>query len=331
MKMRSISCKSTLRNTNFCYNNMKIIQKYSIHYNHYKYIEKHNNNNNNKVIYTSNFYFSSTPKRARRRKEYDEKWEAHMASLKDKNINLMDDIIEINQKYCLSLDECIKRVIYLSRINYDETISIECHMNLDPRKGKEYIRGNIILPNGIGKSIKICVFLNDKQMEIEALSAGVDIIGNDDLLKSIGDGSILNEHKQYPFDIIIATPDQLRKMVPYGRQLGPKGLMPNAKLGTLTNDPINAIYNAKKGQVSIRMIDAGKGKGIIQGPIGKCSFGYEKIKENIISFLKQIRDDLRPPGAKKQYFLKCILSSTQGRSYHMLVENQEPWLKKDID
>ena len=157
------------------------------------------------------------------------------------------------------------------------------------------------------------------------------MIGTDDLLKSIGDGSILNEHKQYPFDIIIATPDQLRKMVPYGRQLGPKGLMPNAKLGTLTNNPIAAIQSAKKGQISIRMIDGGKGKGIIQGPIGKCSFGTDKIKQNILSFLKQIRDDLRPPAAKKQYFLRCILSSTQGRSYHVIVDDQEPWIKKEID
>ena len=204
-------------------------------------------------------------------------------------------------------------------------------MNLDPRKGKEYIRGNIVLPNGIGRETKICVFLSNKEMESDALEAGADMIGNDDLLKSIGDGSILNEHKQYPFDIIIATPDQLRKMVPYGRQLGPKGLMPNAKLGTLTNNPIAAIKSAKKGQISIRMIDGGKGKGIIQGAIGKCSFGEKKILENILSFLKQIRDDLRPPGAKKQYFLKCILSSTQGRSYHAFVDDQEPWIKKDID
>ena len=173
-------------------------------------------------------------------------------------------------------------------------------MNLDPRKGNEYIRGNIVLPNGVGRETKICVFLPTKELEAEALAAGADMIGNDELLLSIGNGTILNEHKQYPFDVIIATPDQLRKMVPYGRQLGPKGLMPNAKLGTLTNSPIAAIESAKRGQVSIRMIDGGKGKGIIQGPIGKCSFGEHKIEQNILSFLRQIRDDLRPPGAKKR-------------------------------
>eukprot|EP00485_Elphidium_margaritaceum_P018713 CAMPEP_0202728932 /NCGR_PEP_ID=MMETSP1385-20130828/185877_1 /ASSEMBLY_ACC=CAM_ASM_000861 /TAXON_ID=933848 /ORGANISM="Elphidium margaritaceum" /LENGTH=279 /DNA_ID=CAMNT_0049395185 /DNA_START=281 /DNA_END=1120 /DNA_ORIENTATION=- len=279
-----------------------------------------------------------------------------MATLKDKNVSLSDDSVEVDQRYAVQLDEGVKRVLHLSRlcydetveiecqmnldprkgreyirVCYDETVEIECQMNLDPRKGREYIRGNIVLPNGIGRETKICVFVANKDMEQQALDAGADMVGSDDLLKAIGDGSILNEHKQYPFDVIIATPDQLRKMVPYGRQLGPKGLMPNAKLGTLTNNPIGAIQSAKKGQISIRMIDGGKGKGIIQGPIGKCSFGENKIKENILSLLKQLRDDLRPPGAKKQYFLKCILSSTQGRSYQISIDRNEPWVKQELD
>lgn len=320
-KIRSLTSKY--------YQSMTVIHKHSMHYKSSHQMKHH------QLTYHDSFSFghafASIPKRRRREKEYAEKWNAHLARLKDKNANLSDNVIEIDQRFCLELDECVKRVICLSRLNYDETVSIECQMNLDPRKGKEYIRGNIILPNGIGRETKICVFLSNKDQEEAALNAGADMIGTDDLLASIGDNSILNEHKQYPFDVIIATPDQLRKMVPFGRQLGPKGLMPNAKLGTLTNDPINAIHNAKKGQVSIRMIDGGKGKGIIQGPIGKCSFGATKLKQNIISFLKQIRDDLRPPGAKKQYFLKCILSSTQGRSYGAIVDDREPWIKRDID
>jgi len=271
------------------------------------------------------------PKRRRREKEFADKWNAHLARLKDRNATDNENVIEIDERHHLDLDECIKRVIALSRLCYDETVDIECQMNLDPRKGNEYIRGNIVLPHGVGRETKICVFLPNKEMEAEALAAGADMIGDDDILLGIGNGSILNEHKQYPFDVIIATPDQLRKMVPFGRQLGPKGLMPNAKLGTLTNNPIAAIESAKRGQVSIRMIDGGRGKGVIQAPVGKCSFGETKIKQNILSFLKQIRDDLRPPAAKKQYFLRCILSSTQGRSYHARVHDGEPWVKRDID
>ena len=96
-------------------------------------------------------------------------------------------------------------MVDLSRLNYDETVELECQMNLDPRKGNEYIRGNVVLPNGVGRETKICVFLPTKELEEEALAAGADMIGDDELLLSIGNGTILNEHKQYPFDVIIGS------------------------------------------------------------------------------------------------------------------------------
>ena len=136
------------------------------------------------------------PKRRRREKEFADKWNAHLARLKDRNVNLSENVIEIDQRFHLDLDECIKRVIALSRLNYDETVEMECQMNLDPRRGNEYIRGNVVLPHGVGRETKICVFLPTKELEEEALKAGADMIGNDETLLSIGNGTILNEFSE---------------------------------------------------------------------------------------------------------------------------------------
>ena len=194
-------------------------------------------------IYMISKYQYITPKRRRKKEqEYREWLDAHKKRMEESN--LQDKLIEVNTKYATSLDEAIKRVCRLSRISIDETIEFECQMNLDPKRGNEYIRGNVTLPNGIGKSKKICVFLPNHLHE-NALENGADIIGNDKLLNDIKEGIAPN------FDVIIATPDQLKRLVPFGRQLGPRGLMPNVKLGTLTNDPMSAIKLQKKGQVYI--------------------------------------------------------------------------------
>ena len=292
-----------------------------------------NNNNNLNLNQTlvslpSRHFSSRVPKkRQKKEKEYLEWLEKNLEKQRESRSGAFGEIIEVDQKNALPLSEAIKRVVNLSRLTYDETIEFEIQLNLDPKKGNEYIRGNLLLPNGTGKERKICVFIPES-MHKDALNYGADIIGTDELLKDIGNGKI-NIGIDKPFDVIIATQEYLRKLVPYGRQLGPHGLMPNVKMGTLTNDPLNAIKNSKLGQLPIRMSDGGKGKGIIGGPIGKTSFGEEKIYENVLSFVKQLRDDLKPPGGvnKQQYFLKAFLSSTQGRGYQVLVDSQEPWKK----
>ncbi|ETO20126.1 50S ribosomal protein L1 [Reticulomyxa filosa] len=202
-------------------------------------------------------------------------------------------------------------------------------MNLDPRKMNENIRGNVVLPHGTGKKYVVAAFV-PHEMRAEAKAAGADILGDDALLKAIESGV------KPTFQVCIATPDQMRKLILVGKQLGPLGLIPNPKMGTLTEDPIKAIREAKRGPVMVKLNEQRD----IMATLGKVSFGEEKIFENLKfcicltfmlddrSLIQQLRDDLKPEGAKEQYFLKAFLKTTQSRSYQILIDDKEPWVNE---
>lgn len=197
------------------------------------------------------------------------------------------------------LDEAVKIVKDNAKAKFDETIDIAVQLGVDPRQADQMIRGAISLPAGTGKTLKVAVFAKGPKAE-EAKKAGADIVGDEDLMNEILGGKI-------DFQRLIATPDMMGIVGRLGKVLGPKGLMPNPKLGTVTMDVAGAVAAAKAGQVQFR-VDA---KGIVHAGIGKASFDAEKIKENAAAFVKALIA-LKPASSKGVYLKQVALSSTQG-------------------
>lgn len=197
------------------------------------------------------------------------------------------------------LDEAVKIVKENAKAKFDETIDIAVQLGVDPRQADQMIRGAISLPAGTGKTLKVAVFAKGPKAE-EAKKAGADIVGDEDLMNEILGGKI-------DFQRLIATPDMMGVVGRLGKVLGPKGLMPNPKLGTVTMDVAGAVAAAKAGQVQFR-VDA---KGIVHAGIGKASFDAEKIKENAAAFVKALIA-LKPASSKGVYLKQVALSSTQG-------------------
>jgi len=221
-----------------------------------------------------------------------------------------------SKENAVTLKEAVKLVCRLSPRFFDETIELNLNMNLDSRKADHHMRGNVYLPNGIGKTTRVCVFVNPAKVE-EAKQAGADIIGDAALIAEIKSGNI-------EFDRCIATPDQMKLLAPVARYLGPKGLMPNPKMGTLTINFVEAIKSAKTGQVPIKLSK----EAAINGPVGKVSMGEDKVYENACAFIEQLRDDLRPKGAKARFILGAYLASSYGRGIKVLIEKQPPWRRE---
>ncbi len=182
---------------------------------------------------------------------------------------------------------------------FDESIEVSMNLNLDPRQADQQLRGMTELPNGTGKKLRVAVFAKDAKAE-EAKKAGADIVGADDLAEKVMKGEI-------DFDRCIATPDMMALMGRLGKVLGPKGLMPNPKLGTVTMDVAKAIASAKGGSVEYRT----EKTGIVQAGVGKASFDEAKIVENVNHFIDVIKR-ARPAGAKGTYIKKITVSSTMG-------------------
>lgn len=197
------------------------------------------------------------------------------------------------------LDEAVKVVKENAKAKFDETIDIAVQLGVDPRQADQMIRGAISLPAGTGKTLKVAVFAKGPKAE-EAKKAGADIVGEEDLMNEILGGKI-------DFQRLIATPDMMGVVGRLGKVLGPKGLMPNPKLGTVTMDVAGAVAAAKAGQVQFR-VDA---KGIVHAGIGKASFDADKIKENATAFVKALVA-LKPATSKGVYLKQVALSSTQG-------------------
>jgi len=185
----------------------------------------------------------------------------------------------------------------LKSAKFDETVEIAMNLNVDPRHADQMVRGAIVLPNGTGKTVRVAVFAKGVKAD-EAKAAGADIVGTDDLVAQIKEG-IFN------FDVVVAAPDCMGLVGQIGRILGPKGMMPNPKTGTVTPDVATAVNNVKGGQVAFR-VDK---KGNIHAGIGKASFATEKIAENLKAFIVAINKQ-KPASAKGRYIKNAALSLT---------------------
>lgn len=200
-----------------------------------------------------------------------------------------------------NLEEGVKLVKSLASAKFDETVEISLRLGVDPRHADQMIRGAVVLPHGTGKKVRVAVFAKDLKAD-EAKKAGADIVGDEDLVETIKSGNI-------DFDMLIATPDMMALVGKVGRILGPKGLMPNPKTGTVTMEVAKAVENAKGGQVNFR-VDK---KGNIHAPLGKVSFSEDKIRDNLVEFLKTI-NRLKPSSAKGKYIRSASMSLTMSPS-----------------
>jgi len=181
---------------------------------------------------------------------------------------------------------------------FDESLEIAVRLGIDVAKADQNIRGMLSLPNGTGKTVRVAVFTANSQDE--AKKAGADVVGGEDLIEKVAAGEI-------NFDRVIATPDMMPKMSKVARILGPKGLMPNPKLGTVTNNVAEAVATDKAGQIEYRA----EKKGIIHAGIGKMSFDTQKLVENATALIEQLKK-VKPASSKGQYILGCAVATTQG-------------------
>jgi len=205
----------------------------------------------------------------------------------------------IDRNALYSLDEAVKMVKERASAKFDETIEVSLNLGVDPRHADQMVRGMVQLPNGTGKTVRVAVFAKGDKAEA-AKKAGADIVGADDLAEQIQSGQI-------DFDRCIATPDMMAVVGRLGKILGPRGLMPNPKLGTVTPDVAAAVEGAKGGQVEFRVEKAG----IIHAGVGKASFGEDAILGNIRALVDAITK-AKPTGAKGTYLKRLALSSTMG-------------------
>jgi large subunit ribosomal protein L1 len=198
--------------------------------------------------------------------------------------------------------ESAKMAIESSYAKFDETVDVAVKLGVDPRHADQMVRGTVVLPNGLGKEVKVLVFAKGEK-EIEAQQAGADFVGNDDLVEKIKAG-------WFGFDKAVATPDMMGTVGKIGRLLGPRGLMPNAKVGTVTFDLAKVVAELKAGKIDFRVEKAG----IVHAPMGKVSFGPEKIIENVAAFMEMITK-LKPSSSKGIYFKSIAISTTMGPGF----------------
>jgi len=209
------------------------------------------------------------------------------------------DMYKIIDNKSLNLREAVEVFVNAKKKKFDETIEVSMNLGIDPRHADQMVRGVVSLPHGNGKEMKVAVFAKDQKAE-EAKNAGADVVGAEELAEDMQKGNL-------NYDRIIATPDMMGVVGRIGKILGPKGLMPNPKLGTVTADVKLAVEAAKSGQVQYRA----EKNGLVQAGVGKVSFGSEKITENINSFIDAVQK-ARPSGAKGTFIKKISISSTMG-------------------
>jgi large subunit ribosomal protein L1 len=198
-----------------------------------------------------------------------------------------------------SLDQAVKLVKERAKAKFDETVEIALNLGVDPKHADQMVRGVVNLPNGTGRTLRVAVFARGAKAD-EAKAAGADIVGAEDLVNTVNGGQI-------DFDRCIATPDLMPLVGRLGKVLGPRGLMPNPKVGTVTMDVAGAVKASKGGAVEFRVEKAG----IVQGSVGKASFGEDKLAENIRAFVDAV-NKAKPAGAKGTYLKRVSISSTMG-------------------
>lgn len=198
-----------------------------------------------------------------------------------------------------SIAEAIKLVKERAKAKFDETIEIAMNLGVDPKHADQMVRGVVTLPNGTGRSVRVGVFARGAKAE-EAKAAGADVVGAEDLVEIVNGGKI-------DFDRCIATPDMMPLVGRLGKVLGPRGMMPNPKVGTVTMDVAGAVKGAKGGSVEFRVEKAG----IVQAGVGKASFGEQQLVENVMAFVDAVQK-AKPAGAKGHYINRVAVSSTMG-------------------
>ena len=214
-----------------------------------------------------------------------------------KNYNQAREQVDRTKRY--PLEEAVQLAVKASYVKFDETVDMAVRLGVDPRHADQMVRGAVVLPNGTGKTTRVLVFAKGEK-EKEALEAGADIAGSEELIEKIKGGWL-------EFDKAVATPDLMGQVGKIGKILGPRGLMPNAKTGTVTFDVAKAIREIKAGKIEFRV----EKNGIVHAPIGRVSFGLDKLIPNILSFFETILR-LKPSSAKGTYLKSITISTTMG-------------------
>jgi len=207
---------------------------------------------------------------------------------------------EVDRTTLYDLREALELTVRLAKAKFDETVEMAVRLGVDPRQADQNIRGTVALPHGTGRSVRVLVFAKGEK-ETEAREAGADVVGSDELVKKIADEGWLE------FDSAIATPDMMGAVGRIGKILGPRGLMPNPKLGTVTFDVAKAVRELKAGKIEFRVDKAG----IVHVPVGKVSFGADKVRENALAVLATLQR-AKPSSAKGNYMVGIAVSSTMG-------------------
>jgi len=216
----------------------------------------------------------------------------------------------LDREKLYTVADAVKELKTRSTVKFDETIEVSMNLGVDPRHADQMVRGVVSLPHGTGKTLRVAVFARGPKAE-EATAAGADVVGAEDLMEDVQKGNM-------NFDRVIATPDMMGVVGRLGKVLGPKGLMPNPKLGTVTMDVKGAVEAAKAGQVEYRVEKAG----IIHGGVGKVSFGEDQITENASAFINAVIK-AKPTGAKGTYVKRIGLTSTMGPGLKIDIASME--------
>jgi len=215
---------------------------------------------------------------------------------------------ETAPKEAVSLEAAVEAVLAQPAARFDESVDVAVKLGVDPRHADQLVRGTIALPNGTGKAVRVAVFARGPKAE-EAEKAGADIVGAEDLVEKVQSGFL-------DFDRVVATPDMMAQVGKLGRVLGPRGLMPNPKLGTVTMDVTGAISAIKSGQIEVR-VDKG---GVIHAPVGRRSFDAARLIENIRHLIDEL-NRMKPAAAKGRYMQRMVVSSTMGAGVRVDVAN----------
>ena len=219
---------------------------------------------------------------------------------------------KIDKQKLYTLKEAIELLKEVKKTKFDETVELHINLGIDPKQSSQIVRGAVVLPHGTGKKVKVCVLAKGEKIK-EAEQSGAEYYGSEELIEKISKGWI-------DFDVLIATPDMMKDLAKLGKILGPKGLMPNPKTGTVTTEIIKAVEEVKKGRIEFR----NDSYGIIHCNVGKISFDTDKLIENIIAVVDTVIK-LKPPQAKGVYLKNIFLSSTMGPSIKI---NPNEFLKK---